>query len=47
MSLHTQEMLLYGSWTMKLLLLGLTENFPKEDFPWENDLQDLKVPGKT
>lgn len=23
------------------------ENFPKEDFPWENDLQDLKASGKT
>lgn len=29
MSVHTKEILLYMTWTLNLLLLGLMESFPK------------------
>ena len=47
MSIHTKEILLYMTWTLNLLLLGLMESFPKEEISVGKRFRESEFPGKT
>lgn len=47
MSVHTKEILLYMTWTLNLLLLGLMESLPKEEISMGKRFRKSEVSGKT